>query len=291
LASLAAQTEASWQAIVVIDGDTDGTVELLGSYSHLPIVPLELPENRGRSVALSAGFAAAAGEVLIRCDDDLELPTTFLAAHLSHHTSADCSVGVIGLCANVYVDSPYARAYGRPADARARMAAYATPSDQTWRHWGANVSVTRETYDRVGPYDPRYRAYGWEDVDWGYRLHHLGVPITIDPACEVKHLGAASNTLDRAKRAYLSSAARETFRVIHGPLADPPAVRDRTPWNRLLDITAAPLSLRTLPVAARIAEGAAAVLPRRIGEKAIALTVESASLAGSRRPHDTTVTV
>ncbi len=291
LASLAAQTEPSWQAIIVIDGDIDETDQLLGSYRHLPITSIVFPENRGRSAALSEGFAAATGDVLIRCDDDLELPTTFLESHLAHHGDPSAPVGVIGLCANVYPDTPYARAYGQPADARARGSAYSSPPDQRWRHWGANVSVTRETYDRVGSYDTRYRAYGWEDADWGYRLQHLGVPIVIDPACEVRHLGAAATTLDRARRAYLSGAARETFRTIHGPEADPVVARPPSLWNRLVTLTALPLTLRTLPPAARAADVAAASLPRSLGEKAIALVIEGASLAGSTRPHDTTVGV
>ena len=291
LASLAAQSEPSWEAVVVVDGDVDDTAGSLRAYDHLPLRVVVLPRNEGRSVALTTGFAEAAGDVLLRCDDDLEVPPTFLAAHLAHHTSTAGPVGVIGLCANVYADSGYARAYGRPADARARAAAYAVPADQRWRHWGANVSVTRETYDRVGPYDTRYRAYGWEDVDWGYRLHRLGVPIVIDPACEARHLGAAATTLDRSRRAYLSAAARETFRAIHGRSADPPAAVGRSPWNRLVRLAARPLTLRTLPPVARCADLAAAALPARWGEKAVALTVEAASVAGARRPHDTTTAV
>ncbi len=290
LASLAAQTLASWEAIVVVDGDTDGTAEWLASADHR-VRTIVLPENRGRSLALTEGFAAATGEVLIRCDDDLELGPDFLTAHLAHHGDPDRPVGVIGLCRNVYADSGYARAYGRPADARARAAAYTAAPDRTWRHWGANVSVTRATYERVGPYDTRYRAYGWEDADWGYRLHHLGVPVVIDPACEVLHFGAAASTLDRARRAYLSAAARETFRAIHGPEADPPVARPRGAWNRLVDMAARPLSLRTLPTLAVVADAAARTLPQPLGEKAVALTVEAASVAGSRRPRDTTTDV
>lgn len=291
LASLAAQTEPSWEAVVVVDGDIDGSADLLSSYEHLPVRPIVLPENRGRSEALNAGFAAARGDVLIRCDDDLDLPTSFLAAHLAHHEDPAQPEGVVGLCANVYAESPYARAYGRPADVRARRAAYAAPEDQTWRHWGANVSVTRATQARVGRYDTRYRAYGWEDVDWGYRLHRLGVPIVIDPACEVRHLGAAATTLDRARRAYLSAAARETFRRIHGPEADPPAPRGPGLWNRAVDLAARGLTLRSLGAVSKAGDVAATVLPHRLGEKAIALTVEAASVAGSRRPDDITLDV
>ncbi len=40
----------------------------------------------------------------------------------------------------------------------------------------ATSRSTASTWDRVGPYDEGYRGYGWEDVDWGYRVHSAGVP-------------------------------------------------------------------------------------------------------------------
>jgi glycosyltransferase involved in cell wall biosynthesis len=291
LASLAAQDVGDWEAIVVVDGDVDGTADLVADYGHLGVRSIVFPQNRGRSAALTAGFAEATGDVLVRCDDDLELPPTFLSAHLAHHHDPDAPVGVIGLCANVYADTGYAKAYGRPADTRARAAAYAASPIDRWRHWGANVSVTRETYAAVGQYDERYRAYGWEDADWGYRLHAHGVPIVIDPACEALHFGAAPTTLARARRAYLSGAARETFRAIHGAGADPPVVRPATTWNRLVDLAARCVTLRTLPAFAGLADMAATALPQRLGEKAVALTVEAASVAGTARPTDTTTAV
>lgn len=76
LRRLAAANTAPYRAeiIAVDDGSTDATAALLaaatGSYDNLRVI--SLGENRGKTAALRAGFAAARGEVVIVQDADLE---------------------------------------------------------------------------------------------------------------------------------------------------------------------------------------------------------------------------
>ncbi|ROQ15522.1 GT2 family glycosyltransferase [Rathayibacter sp. PhB93] len=277
LTALAAQSHAELEVVVVLDGVVDGSERVLDGF---PVRRVVLPENRGRSAALNAGFAAATGAVLIRCDDDLEPPPGWAAAHVAAH--AGDPVGVVGLCPNAYPDSAYARAYGRDADARFRAHAAAAHPESTWRLWGGNVSVTRAVFDRVGGYGTEYREYGWEDVDWGYRLHRLGLPVRLVPGAEALHHGASTSTAIRSRRAFLSGAARRTFERLHpeevGPPAPPAGV-----WDRAVGALA---RVETEERLARLAGGIDAVLPavpRAIGRKLVALAVESAASAGYRR--------
>ena len=92
-----------YEAIVVIDGDIDGSEAVVASYQHLPVRCIVLPENRGRVTALNTGFAAATGEVLIRADDDFELSPGHLAAHVGAHEQG--RVGVVGLPLNIAPDN------------------------------------------------------------------------------------------------------------------------------------------------------------------------------------------
>ncbi|MGN8026985.1 glycosyltransferase family 2 protein [Microbacterium sp. 22242] len=289
-AALRAQTETAWEAIVVIDGDVDGSAQVVAAAGDdLPVRALVLPENRGRSAALNAGFDDARGEVLIRCDDDLRPGPDYVAGHFARH--ADGNRGVIGLYRNVYPDTAYARAYGRERDERFRADAYATPADARWRYWAGNVSVTRETYDRVGGYDTAFRAYGWEDVDWGYRLHRAGVEIVLAPELETAHHVAATTTEIRVTRAFLAGAARRAFEAKHGAEALGSVGASAGAWGRLVRRTAARYGLGALQRRARTADRVIGRSPRWIAEKHVAWLVESAGLSGTLHPDEVTAHV
>jgi glycosyltransferase involved in cell wall biosynthesis len=279
---LAAQTHDDWEAVVVLDGDIDGSEAVLALWSErLPVRAIVFPENRGRPAALNAGFDAAVGRVLVRCDDDLTPGPDYVARHLATH--ADGPGGVIGMCENVYpVTTPYARVYGRPAYERLRAGAYAAPPEVRWRYWGGNVSVDRETWERVGPYDESYRRYGWEDVDWGYRLTRAGLPITVVPELETDHHVAATTTADRALRAYYSGSARHRFEAKHG--ADVLGRRRaRDPWSRAVSGLARVMDERRVGALSRAVDRALPVLPAAVGGKLVALLVEAGARAGYRR--------
>ncbi len=60
------------EVILVDDGSTDGTREILRTLDHPEVRVILLPENRGKGAALRAGFREAAGEIVIVQDADLE---------------------------------------------------------------------------------------------------------------------------------------------------------------------------------------------------------------------------
>ena len=291
LRALAAQTHPDTEVVVVVDGDTDGSADVLTGWAgRLDLHPVVLPENRGRSAALNAGFAVARGEVLLRCDDDLEPTPEHVARHVAHHLG-EGRVGVIGLCPNVFPDTPYAAAYGRVRDRRFAEAAYAMSAGLRWRLWGANVSVARETWAAVGPYDEEFRAYGWEDVDWGYRLHRAGAALIVDPHVAAPHHGAATTTRVRARRAFHSGAARHAFEAKHGDAALGHDASGRTAWDGLVGAVSAVAGPRGVDALAAAADATVGHLPAHLGEKAVALVVEAAARSGYRRPRSTGLSV
>jgi hypothetical protein len=81
--SALAQTHADVEIVVVDDGSTDGSRELLGRWAGR--IRTVLKENGGQASALNAGWAAARGELVLLLDaDDVLLPDTAARALAAH---------------------------------------------------------------------------------------------------------------------------------------------------------------------------------------------------------------
>lgn len=273
-----------WEAVIVLDGDVDGSAAVVEAAARdLPLRMVRFDENRGRPAALSAGFSAARGDVLIRCDDDMEPDPSYVAGHVLAHRGPD-PVGVVGLARYVLPETPYARLYGRPRDARLRADAYAAPPETRWRYWAGNCSVTAATYAAVGPYDEAFRAYGWEDIDWGRRLTQSGVPIVLDPRVEVVHHADDVSTAARVRRAFLSGRSQVRFEHKHGVIAagaPGSGLRGRV-WSTAVDAMARASSADAVERRGAALDRLLGVLPGAVGARAIALLVEAAAESGHR---------
>lgn len=64
------------QVIVVNDGSTDDTSNILGSFHHPKLISIALPNNQGKSAAFFAGLAKAHGSIILMLDADLVGLTT-----------------------------------------------------------------------------------------------------------------------------------------------------------------------------------------------------------------------
>ena len=73
--SILAQTYRDFEFIIVNDGSTDNTKEIILSYSDPRIVYIENEQNSGICVTLNKGLDAAKGRYIVRMDsDDIALP-------------------------------------------------------------------------------------------------------------------------------------------------------------------------------------------------------------------------
>jgi glycosyltransferase involved in cell wall biosynthesis len=199
--SALAQTHERVGVIVVDDGSTDGSRELLGEYSDR--VEVVLKENGGQASALNAGFERCRGDVVIVLDaDDLLHPEA--AARVAAAFSAD------GALAKAQYRMDTIDAEGRSTgaikppphlmmpsgDVRADELAF--PFDLTWLAMSGNA-FRRDALERILPIpEPPFRIC----ADW-YLVHLTAL---LGPVASLQEVGASYRV--HGTNSYEQQAAR-----------------------------------------------------------------------------------
>lgn len=85
LSDTLAEATRSWEVILVDDGSTDNTAVLLQGWARIPgFRVLQLSRNFGKEAALTAGLQAAAGDVVIMMDADLQHSPKLIPTFIDH---------------------------------------------------------------------------------------------------------------------------------------------------------------------------------------------------------------
>lgn len=166
--AIASALMQSWnvEVIVVDDGSTDGTWELLKCFHGIRAI--RLPQNRGKPAALDAGVAAARGEhLLVFDDDDLLFPGSVQVLATALRENPDL-VGVFGDALRFTDGDVFEwRASTRvPSDVLGRALLNQVPGLT-----GAFLCRT-DAWRQAGRVDPR--LIRGEDMDMWLRLSRVG---------------------------------------------------------------------------------------------------------------------
>ncbi|MFC6998576.1 glycosyltransferase family 2 protein [Rufibacter roseus] len=180
LDSLKNQTFADFEVIVVNDGSTDDTREVLEDFRKEYSYPIQLihQENLGRSGARNSGFAAATAPVVVSFDDDMRLEPQCLEEHHKHHQALPGTI----LVGEVKEDPSLAEtdiqkflAHVRVGWLKVLHEAEMPLTRESIYITSANFSISKVDFDRIGGFDPQLRAV--VDYDLAMRATVLGIPI------------------------------------------------------------------------------------------------------------------
>lgn len=176
LDALARQTivPGEFEVIVIVDGSTDGTLELLADeWPPLQLI-VHRQDNRGRAAACNAGLGLAGAPIVALLDDDMEPDDVWLAEHLAAHADAR-DVAVMGA---VPTAEPAASAAGRYIQRRfdRHLARLARPGTEIGFRdvFTGNLSIERKAILAVDGFDTTFTAYGNEDGELAIRLMEAG---------------------------------------------------------------------------------------------------------------------
>jgi GT2 family glycosyltransferase len=179
LEGLARLDYPNFEVIVVDDGSTDATPEIVRAYDDVRLIRTE---NRGLSSARNTGMCAATGEIIAYIDDDARPDAQWLK-YLAATFAATNHAGVGGPNIPPPGDGPIAdcvaNAPGGPV--------HVLLSDRVAEHIpGCNMAFRKECLEAIGGFDPQFRVAG-DDVDVCWRLQECGWTLGFHPAAVVWH--------------------------------------------------------------------------------------------------------
>jgi len=213
------QSFGDFEFIIVNDGSTDGTAEILANLRDPRIRVICNPDNLGIGATMNRGLAECRGEfVALQDHDDLSHPDRFRkqVAFLEAHPR----VGIVGTQVRVIDES------GRP------FSYWAAPCDNVeinwWLLWGSAIShsslmMRRELIREVGGYseDPTFRLC--EDYEFISRMAEVCELANSDEPLVLgrDHGGSASKKgLAQQQRGAEEVARRNVTRLLGSPLPD-----------------------------------------------------------------------
>lgn len=186
--ALQAQSLPASEIIVVDDGSTDNSLEILSRY---PEVKVLRQFNSGAPAARNKAIQAATGELVVMIDNDIIPTTDFLRAHhATHEQHAGPKTAVVGLTRwdQSLKLTPFMRwlENGAQFDYQ-RLAGKSEVDFQAF--YTSNLSIKREFIEK-NLFDESFRLPGataYEDTELGYRLSGLGMKLFFNPAALSYH--------------------------------------------------------------------------------------------------------
>ena len=232
LVELRAQQGVELELVLVDNGSSDGTVEVLTGQAGLELIANG--ENRWLSPAWAQGVRATTAPFVLFLTPDVELPDTALVAKLLAALLADPGAalagprlldGVGGDAVNGAFSLPSVRwivlkrlglagITGRAAKPSAPKEQPSEPLPVAFVN-GCCMLARRTALDAIGGLDETYRLY-WEEIDLAHRLGDAGQRVLLVPAAAAVHRSKGSPTEPGFRENAYRFGERHYIRTHHG---------------------------------------------------------------------------
>ncbi len=178
LESLIAQSRPPDEIIVVDDGSSDRTAEILSSHRDVKVITLK--QNRGVAHARNVLINNASGEVIVFIDAD-----AIADLNLVQELGGAYEAGVAGVGGRAIEQNGDSL-----ADRWRRLHASQGYGNEHKSNvaflWGVCSSYLRDVLLEAGGFDERFRTNG-EDTEMGFRLESMGKRLDYNPKAIVHH--------------------------------------------------------------------------------------------------------
>ena len=211
---LANSTGQSYEVIVIDDGSSDDTQQMLGDISGITVIRNDT--NLGFIGSCNRAAQAAHGEFLLMLNNDTEVQAGWLDALLGTFVDKP-DAGLVGaklLFANgtlqeaggiVWQDGS-AWNYGRNDDPNKPEYSYLRAVDYCS---GACILFKRADFMALGMFDTLYSPAYYEDTDLAFKIRTLGKQVYYQPNARVIHFEGVTSGTD------LNSGVKEYQRINH----------------------------------------------------------------------------
>ncbi|MDP8955768.1 MAG: glycosyltransferase [Actinomycetota bacterium] len=174
---LRAEYPAERREVIVVDNASrDRTAEIVARY---PVRCVDEPE-RGPSAARNRGIAVSRGKVVAFIDADCIVTKRWLAELVAGFADEE----TFAVAGEIVAYPPVTPAERYHAMRKSRWQASALSSTRPFAIT-ANVAFRRETFDRIGLFDPRLRTA--QDKDFGWRFFEAGLKLLYNERAVVFH--------------------------------------------------------------------------------------------------------
>lgn len=199
----------NYEVIVVVDGSTDGTAEMLRDWKPMCSLRVLESSHHGTGAARNVGIRVAVGELVLFLDDDLICTPGLLRQHCASHPGSEPLLvhGPIYVAPESsktiirYISECFYERYYRPLDPAMELRFPANIcSSISVLSSIINSSMPRETLLASGGFDER--LFAADDLEFGLRLWKMGMRFRFRPAAIVHEFFVKSS------RTYLQGLAQ-----------------------------------------------------------------------------------